>query len=94
MPRQLRSRRSRPNYAALHTGEEIGVYVPDPEELESGSEFPENGSDADVDVGAPDDDVAEGSEDELDGEGGSSSKATPQVKKTKSKSQGPRTRLR
>ena len=73
------------------------MYVPDPEELESGSEFPENGSDADVDVGAPDDDVeplAEGSEDELDGEGGSSSKATPQVKKTKSKSQGPRTRLR
>ena len=96
MPRQLRSRRSRPNYAALHTGEEVGVYVPDPEELESGSEFPANGSDADGDAGALDDDaepLAEGSEDELDGEEGPSSKATPQGKKT-SKSQGPRTRLR
>jgi len=73
------------------------VYVPDPEELESGSEFPADGSDADGDADAPDDNAepyAEGSEDELDGEGGPSSKATLQVKKAESKPQGPRTRLR
>jgi len=44
MPRQLRSRRPPPNYASLHTGE-VGVYVPDPEEQESGSEFAANDSD-------------------------------------------------
>ena len=98
MPRQLRSRRSRPNYASLHTGEELEVYVPDPEEQESGSEFAANDSDADGDPDAPDDAEpdAEGSEDELDGEGVPSSKAraTPQVKKAKSKPQGPSTRPR
>ena len=98
MPRQLRSRRSRPNYASLHTGEELEVYVPDPEEQESGSEFAANDSDADGDPDAPDDAEpdAEGSEDELDGEGVPSSKAraTPQVKKAKSKSQGPSARPR
>ena len=96
MSRQLRSRRSRPNYAALHTGEEVKVYVPDPEELESGSEFAANDLDADGEADAQDDAEpdAEGSEDETDGEGGPSSKATPRVKKAKSKSQGPSTRPR
>lgn len=97
MSRQLRSRRSRPNYVALHTGEEVEVYVPDPEELASGSEFAAKDSDADGEAGAQDDDAepdAEGSEEETDGEGGPSSEATPQVKKIKSKSQGPSTRPR
>jgi transcription factor C subunit 6 len=96
MPQQLRSRRSRPNYAALHTGEDAEVYDPDPEELESGSEFAANDSDADG--GAQDDDAvepnAEGSEDESGDEAGPSSKATPQVKKSKAKSQGPTSRPR
>jgi hypothetical protein len=97
MPRQLRSRRSRPNYASLHTGEEVEVYVPDPEEQESGSEFAANDSDLGGDADAPADGVepdAEGSEDELDGEGGPSPKPTLQVKETKSKSRGPSTRPR
>jgi transcription factor C subunit 6 len=73
------------------------VYVPDPEELESGSEFAANDSDADGEAGAQEDDAepdADGSEDGTDGEGGPSSKTTPQVKKAKSKSQGPTTRPR
>ena len=97
MPRQLRSRLSRPNYVALHTGEEVEVYVPDPEELESVSEFAADDSNADGGAGAPDDDAepdAGDSEDETDGEGGPSSKVAPQVKKAKSKSQGPNTRPR
>ena len=91
MSRQLRSRRSRPNYAALHTGEDIEVYVPDPEELESGSEFAANYLDADGDADAQNEDAepdAEGSEDEMDGEGGLSSRSTPHVKKAKPKSRG------
>lgn len=95
MPRQLRSRRSRPNYVALHTGEAVEAYVPDPEELQSGSEFAANGSDANGEPDAQNEDVepdAEGSEDEADGGGGPSSKATPKVKKAKPKSQGPSTR--
>lgn len=96
MPRQLRSRRSRPNYASLHTGEEVEVYVPDPEEQESGSEFAAGDSDAYGDPDAPADAEpdAEGSEDEPDGEPGSSSKVAPQVKKAKSKLQGPSARPR
>lgn len=73
------------------------MYVPDPEEQESGSEFAANDSDADGVPNALDDGVepgAEGSEDEPDGEWGPSSKATPQAKKVKSKSQGPSTRPR
>ena len=97
MPRQLRSRRSRPNYASPHTGEEVEAYVPDPEEQESGSEFAANDSDRNGGPDASDDDAepdAEGSEDGRGGEVGSSSRATPQVKKAKSKSQGPSTRSR
>ena len=97
MSRQLRSRRSRPNYASLHTGEEVEAYVPDPEEQESGSEFAANDSDGGGEPDAPGDDAepdADGSEDELGGGGGPSSRATPQVKKAKSKSQGPSTRSR
>lgn len=92
MPRQLRSRQSRPNYASLHTGGEVEVYVPDPEDLESGSDFAANGSGVDGDA-EPD---AEGFQagGELDDEEGPSPKATPQVKKAKSKSQGPSTRPR
>lgn len=95
MARQLRSRRSRPNYAALHTGEDVEVYVPDPEDLESGSEFAANGSDVDGAPDAQDTNVVEphveGSEAEPDGEAGPSSKAVPE---SKSKSQGPTTRPR
>jgi transcription factor C subunit 6 len=93
MSRPLRSRRSRPNYVALHTGEDVEVYVPDPEELESGSEFAVNDSDLDdvPDVqennAVPD---AEGS----DNEAGPSSKAASRVKTSKSKSQGPNIRPR
>jgi len=97
MPRQLRSRRSRPNYAALHTGEDVEVYVPDPEELESGSEFAANDSGPDGGADVPEDDAgpdAEGSEDELDGGEGTSSKPTPQMKQAKPKSQAPSTRPR
>lgn len=97
MPQQLRSRHSRPNYASLHTGEDVQVYVPDPEELESGSEFAANGSDMDglphvhaTDVGLG----AGGPEDGSDGGAGPSSRAAPQVKKSKSESQGPGTRPR
>ena len=92
MPRQLRSRRSRPNYAALHTGEDTKVYVPDSEGLESGSEFAADDSGADGGADAQDDaepDV-EGSEGE---DPGPSSKAT-QAKKEKPKSQGPAMRPR
>ena len=92
MPQQLRSRRSRPNYAALHTGEDVEVYVPDPEELESGSEFAGNDSDADGGAGAQDDDAelnAEGSDHQFGDEAEPSSKATSQVKKLTSKFQGP-----
>ena len=73
------------------------MYVPDPEEQESGSEFAANDSDGGGGPDEPDDDAepdAEGSEDERGGEGGSSSRTTPQVKKAKSKSQGPSTRSR
>ena len=73
------------------------MYVPDPEEQESGSEFAANDSDGNGGPDAPDDDAepnAEGSEDERGGEGGPSSRATPQVRKAKSKSQGPTTRSR
>lgn len=92
MPQQLRSGRPRPNYAALHTGEDVQVYVPDPEDSESGSEFAANDSDMDgVDPEVQDvEPVAEGSDDQA----GPSSKAAPQVKKSKSKSQGPSTRPR
>jgi len=97
-PPQLRSRRSRPNYAALHTGEEVGEYVPDPDELGSVSEFSANDSDVNGDADAPDDDAAEPdadrSEDEMDGKGGPSSKATPQARVAKPKSRGPNTRPR
>lgn len=94
MPRQLRSRRSRLNYAALHTGEEVEDYVPDTEELESVSEFAANGSNAGGNAGTrgdagPD---AGGPEDESDGEAGPSSKVTPQVKASKPKSRDPSTR--
>jgi len=97
MPRQLRSRRSRPNYASLHTGEEVEAYVPDPEEQESGSEFAANDSDGNDRPDAADDDAepdAEDPEDERGGEAGPSSRATPRVKKAKPKSQGPTTRSR
>lgn len=73
------------------------MYVPDPEEQESGSEFAANDSDGNGGPDALDDDAepdAEGSEDGRGGEGGPSSRATPQVRKTKSKSQGPSTRSR
>ena len=88
MSRPLRSRRSRPNYAALHTGEDVAVYFPDPEELESGSEFA--ASDSGVD-GVPDvqDNEVEPGAGGFDDEAGPSSKAVPQVKKPKLKSQGP-----
>ena len=73
------------------------MYVPDPEEQESGSEFAANDSDGGGGPDAPDDDAEpdpEASEDERGGEGGPSSRATPQVRKAKSKSQGPTTRSR
>lgn len=96
MPRQLRSRRSRPNYAALHTGEDTKVYVPDPEELESGSEFAANDSDADGGADAQDDaepDIEGSDSAESDNDPGPSSKAT-QAKKPKLKSQDPTVRPR
>ena len=93
MPQQLRSRRSRPNYAALDTGEDVEAYIPDPEELESSSEFTANDSDVGGAPDVQDNDVApdaEGSDDEA----GPPSKAAPQVKKSKFKLQdsstGPR----
>lgn len=82
---------------ALHTGEEVEEYVPDPDEVGSVSEFAANDSDADGDADAPDDDAepdADGSEGEMDGEGGPSSKATPQAMVAKSKSRGPSVRQR
>ena len=97
MSRQLRSRQSRPNYATLHTGEEVQVYVPDPDELASGSEFAANDSDAggeaDAQGDGPEPD-AEGSGDEMVDEGQTSSKATPQAKEAKSGSRGHGTRSR
>lgn len=98
MARQLRSRRSRPNYAALHTGEAVEDYVPDPEEQESVSEFAANDSDVGGNPNAPNDveTTAEGFGDEPDGEEGPSSslKVTPHAKKAKSKSRGPSARPR
>ena len=97
MSRQLRSRQSRPNYAALHTGEEVQVYGPDPDELASGSEFAANDSDAGGEADAQDDEPepdAEGSEDEIADEGEPSSKAIPQVKEATSGSRGHGTRSR
>jgi len=75
----------------------VEVYVPDPEELESGSEFAANDSDVDGEAVVQNDDAepgAEGPEDETGDEGGPSSKAIPQVKKAKPNSQGPSTRPR
>ena len=71
----------------------VEVYVPDPEGLESGSEFAANDSDVDGEAAVQNDD-AEGPEDEAGDEAGPSSEAIPQVKKAKSKSQGPSTRPR
>ena len=96
MPRQLRSRGSRPNYAALHTGEDVEVYVPDPEEIESGSEFAANDSDAGGGADAQDENVepeAESSEVGSDRGGGSLSKPIPQAKKPKPKPRGSGGRL-
>lgn len=90
MSRQLRSRRSRPNYVALHTGEDIQNYVPDPEELESGSEFAADGLDLDDLLDVQDNGVeprVERPEDGPHDEAGPSSKAAPQVKKLKYKPQ-------
>ena len=78
---------------ALHTGEDVDVYVPDSEELESGSEFAVNDSDVQDVPNVQDNDVeadVQGSDDEA----GPSSKTAPLVKKSKSKSQGPSTRPR
>lgn len=97
MSRQLRLRQSRPNYAALHTGEEEQVYVPDPDELASGSEFAANDSNAGGRAEAQDDEPeldAEGSEDEMVDGGEPSSKAIPQVKEAKPGSRGHGTKLR
>lgn len=97
MSRQLRLRQFRPNYAALHTGEEVQVYVPDPDDPASGSEFVANDSDAGGEADAQDDEPepdAEGSEDEMVSRGEPSPKAIPQVKDAKSGSRGHDTRLR
>jgi transcription factor C subunit 6 len=95
MPRQLRSRPSRLNYAALHTGEEVEDYIPDPEELESVSEFSANGPNTVGNVAGTHDEArpdAEGPEGESDVEASPSSKVTPQVKASRPKSRGPSTR--